>query len=264
MGLRRNSNFNTLKIRSSSSSVWFSSQGKMWVTCRMFLSGLIVFSLLGVSLGDKPSSGYGAPSIPQVKYRGPMVYSAEKPPVIHFPPPPADKLAASYRNNGKGGGGGGGKPPAVKYVPLPHHELPVLIYQSDSRPPIHVVHTPRPAAPPQPKYVPKQTYQEPKKVEYKKKAPVAPPKPSPKPLPKAPKPTAYAPPRTKKQAPKPPKPVTKYNPPKKPVYNPPKKYPPPKQKQPVAPKKPSYPLPKPESKNYYQPNINKRSLNLLH
>ena len=28
--------------------------------------------------------------------------------------------------------------------PLPHHDLPVLIYTSDNQPPIHVVHTPRP------------------------------------------------------------------------------------------------------------------------
>ena len=56
----------------------------------MSLSIFVVFALLGVTLGDKPSSGYGAPSIPQVKYGGPIVYSAEKPPIIHFPPPPAD------------------------------------------------------------------------------------------------------------------------------------------------------------------------------
>ena len=57
---------------------------------QMSLSAFIVFTLLGVSLADKPSSGYGAPAIPQVKYGGPIVYSAEKPPIIHFPPPPAD------------------------------------------------------------------------------------------------------------------------------------------------------------------------------
>ena len=47
---------------------------------------VVAFALLGGALGDKP--GYGAPSIPQVKYGGPIVYSAEKPPIIHFPPPP--------------------------------------------------------------------------------------------------------------------------------------------------------------------------------
>ena len=62
----------------------------------MCLSGIILFSLLGVSLTDKPSSGYGAPAIPQVKYGGPIVYSAEKPPIIHFPPPPAEVSIIFY------------------------------------------------------------------------------------------------------------------------------------------------------------------------
>ena len=44
-------------------------------------------------------------------------------------------------------GGKNGAPPAVKYIPLPHHDLPVLIYQSVNKPPIHVVHTPAPATP---------------------------------------------------------------------------------------------------------------------
>ena len=44
-------------------------------------------------------------------------------------------------------GGKNGSPPAVKYIPLPHHDLPVLIYQSVDKPPIHVVHTPAPATP---------------------------------------------------------------------------------------------------------------------
>ena len=56
----------------------------------MYQAVLAACVLLGVALSDKPSSGYGAPSIPQVKYGGPIVYSAEKPPIIHFPPPPAD------------------------------------------------------------------------------------------------------------------------------------------------------------------------------
>ena len=29
-----------------------------------------------------------SPPAPQVKYGGPIVYSGEKPPIIHFPPPP--------------------------------------------------------------------------------------------------------------------------------------------------------------------------------
>ena len=49
--------------------------------------------LLSPILADKPSSDYGAPAkqesyAPSVKYGGPIVYSGEKPPIIHFPPPP--------------------------------------------------------------------------------------------------------------------------------------------------------------------------------
>jgi len=65
-----------------------------------------------------------------VKYGGPIVYSGERPPIIHFPPPPTD--TQSYRSGKKSGSGA---IPAIK---------PVLIYTSDNQPPIHVVHTPRP------------------------------------------------------------------------------------------------------------------------
>uniref|UniRef100_A0A0K2VIB4 Uncharacterized protein n=1 Tax=Lepeophtheirus salmonis TaxID=72036 RepID=A0A0K2VIB4_LEPSM len=70
-----------------------------------------------------------------IQYNGPIVYSNEKPPIIHFPPPPnlSNKDAhnkLSLPNQ------------PVKYIPLPHHDLPVLIYQSEKQPPIHVVHPP--------------------------------------------------------------------------------------------------------------------------
>ena len=60
-----------------------------------YLVGLALLSTL--CLADKPSSDYGAPAQdyePPVKYGGPIVYSGEKPPIIHFPPPPSD---VSYR-----------------------------------------------------------------------------------------------------------------------------------------------------------------------
>ena len=66
--------------------------------CFMFqMKSALTVLLLGVTLSaaDKGPSqeGYGAPSqqqyyTPQVKYAGPIVYSGEKPPIIHFPPPP--------------------------------------------------------------------------------------------------------------------------------------------------------------------------------
>lgn len=49
---------------------------------------LALFTLVGLTLADQP--GYGAPPAqpPPVKYGGPIVYTGEKPPIIHFPPPP--------------------------------------------------------------------------------------------------------------------------------------------------------------------------------
>ena len=71
---------------------------------------LIAVCLAHFALADKPSSGgasYGAPAAqPQVKYGGPIVYSGEKPPIIHFPPPPQtvriqfkQKFSTSYLLN---------------------------------------------------------------------------------------------------------------------------------------------------------------------
>ena len=36
----------------------------------------------------RADKGASQPYTPQVKYGGPIVYSGEKPPIIHFPPPP--------------------------------------------------------------------------------------------------------------------------------------------------------------------------------
>jgi len=57
-----------------------------------------LFALVSVVLADQP--GYAAPPQPQpqpqpqVKYGGPIVYTGEKPPIIHFPPPP-EKVTGS-------------------------------------------------------------------------------------------------------------------------------------------------------------------------
>merc|ERR1712048_1226674 len=125
---------------------------------------LVGLVLLGSCLADKPEAR-SADYAPPVKYGGPIVYSGEKPPIIHFPPPPRE--TQSYGGSGKGGGA----PPAIKYVPLPHHDLPVLIYTSDNQPPIHVVHTPKPK---QAYQAPKTNYQEPEKPVYKPKSPPKP------------------------------------------------------------------------------------------
>ena len=57
------------------------------------MKALLAVFLVGACLADKGPSqdSYNAPQefyTPQVKYGGPIVYSGEKPPIIHFPPPP--------------------------------------------------------------------------------------------------------------------------------------------------------------------------------
>ena len=68
------------------------------------LRALLLSALLGAAAADKgpsPSQSYGAPQDsyrPQVKYGGPIVYSGEKPPIIHFPPPPEVRPASLLSN----------------------------------------------------------------------------------------------------------------------------------------------------------------------
>jgi hypothetical protein len=60
---------------------------------------LVLLFLFGAALADHgghhphPShdraAAFPAAAVPQIKYGGPIVYSGEKPPIIHFPPPPA-------------------------------------------------------------------------------------------------------------------------------------------------------------------------------
>ncbi|XP_021956285.1 extensin isoform X3 [Folsomia candida] len=86
-----------------------------------------------LTLAEPPGGG---PTYNGVRYAGPIVYSNEMPPIIHFPPPPK---GASLSGSGWGGHG----PSQIKYIPMPHHDLPVLIYQSANNPPIHVVSPPQ-------------------------------------------------------------------------------------------------------------------------
>jgi len=55
----------------------------------MSKSIFILVALISNIFADQQPS-YGAPPAapPQVKYGGPIVYTGEKPPIIHFPPPP--------------------------------------------------------------------------------------------------------------------------------------------------------------------------------
>ena len=68
-------------------------QGRMLVAA----AGVLLVAAATAVRADKgpnPDQSYGAPAqqsayhAPAIKYGGPIVYSGEKPPIIHFPPPP--------------------------------------------------------------------------------------------------------------------------------------------------------------------------------
>ncbi|KAF8770510.1 hypothetical protein HNY73_018029 [Argiope bruennichi] len=66
----------------------------------------------------------------KLKYRGPVVYSNLPPPVLYFPNfPPNPKISSR----------GDGEEKTIEYVPYPYENLPLLVYQSDNQPPVHVV-----------------------------------------------------------------------------------------------------------------------------
>ncbi|GFX55155.1 uncharacterized protein TNCV_1156161 [Trichonephila clavipes] len=65
-----------------------------------------------------------------VKYKGPVVYSNLPPPVLYFPNfPPNPKISSRGDSDEK----------RVEYVPFPYKDLPLLVYQSENQPPVHVV-----------------------------------------------------------------------------------------------------------------------------
>ncbi|GAB6024204.1 hypothetical protein CHUAL_008904 [Chamberlinius hualienensis] len=95
---------------------------------------LLSVVLIGCAFGDY---AYKRP----VTYAGPIVYSDEKPPVIQFPgPPPANSY--NKPSSGYGGSGYGDTKSSITYVPLPLDDLPILIYQSKDKPPVHVLNRP--------------------------------------------------------------------------------------------------------------------------
>ncbi|GIY70755.1 uncharacterized protein CEXT_476651 [Caerostris extrusa] len=66
----------------------------------------------------------------KMKYKGPVVYSNLPPPVLYFPNfPPKPKIANR----------GDGHESHIEYVPFPFKDLPLLVYESQSQPPVHVV-----------------------------------------------------------------------------------------------------------------------------
>lgn len=69
----------------------------------------------------------------EAKYKGPVVYTNLPPPVLYFPNFP-EKQKLSNR-----GSSGDGEDKRIEYVPFPYKDLPLLVYQSENQPPVHVV-----------------------------------------------------------------------------------------------------------------------------
>ena len=59
----------------------------------IFLQILAVIVLIGTCSADYKAGGGGATkSAKPIQYAGPIVYTDERPPVIHFPPPPRPQV----------------------------------------------------------------------------------------------------------------------------------------------------------------------------
>ncbi|XP_035225494.1 putative uncharacterized protein DDB_G0271606 isoform X2 [Stegodyphus dumicola] len=94
----------------------------------------LLLMLLLIGAGLQPSSSIEEEEEkPDVKYKGPIVYTNLPPPVLYFPKFPT-KPKLSNR-----GSSGDLEDKKVEYVPFPYKDLPLLVYQSDSQPPVHVV-----------------------------------------------------------------------------------------------------------------------------
>ncbi|XP_076346535.1 uncharacterized protein LOC143244908 [Tachypleus tridentatus] len=99
----------------------------------LLLAAVAVF-VLAEDLKIEDSQSRQVQKLP-IKYGGPVVYSGLPPPVVHFPSFPQNPKTTSY---GKGEEGSSPSRP-IEYIPFPFQDLPVLIYQSQRDPPIHVV-----------------------------------------------------------------------------------------------------------------------------
>ncbi|KAG8193421.1 hypothetical protein JTE90_009640 [Oedothorax gibbosus] len=94
------------------------------------MNPLVILVLIGAGLhlatpAELPSD------VPQGRYAKPVVFTNLPPPVLYFPNFPEEKVKASER--------GDTEDKRVEYVPFPFKELPLLVYQSDNQPPVHVV-----------------------------------------------------------------------------------------------------------------------------
>ncbi|GFU26700.1 uncharacterized protein NPIL_629001 [Nephila pilipes] len=100
---------------------------------RNMLKTLLILILAGTGLhsaaAEKPQD-----EADSVKYKGPVVYSNLPPPVLYFPNfPPKPKISSRGDSDEK----------RVEYVPFPYKDLPLLVYQSENQPPVHVVEKPQ-------------------------------------------------------------------------------------------------------------------------
>ncbi|GIY82261.1 uncharacterized protein CDAR_227021 [Caerostris darwini] len=95
---------------------------------RNMLEVLSILLLMTITL--HPTTADEQDESTKMKYKGPVVYSNLPPPVLYFPNfPPKPKIANR----------GDGQESHIEYVPFPFKDLPLLVYESQSQPPVHVV-----------------------------------------------------------------------------------------------------------------------------
>ncbi|GFQ84911.1 uncharacterized protein TNCT_309561 [Trichonephila clavata] len=95
----------------------------------IFFQTFLVLILAGAGL-QTTAGGSSPAETDSVKYKGPVVYSNLPPPVLYFPNfPPKPEISSRGDSDEK----------RVEYVPFPYKDLPLLVYQSENQPPVHVV-----------------------------------------------------------------------------------------------------------------------------
>lgn len=100
----------------------------MFSLFQVLLALILAGSSLQISQGSE-KKGQNS----DVKYKGPVVYTNLPPPVLYFPKFPEHPKLSNR------GSSGDSEDKRVEYVPFPYKDLPLLVYQSQNQPPVHVV-----------------------------------------------------------------------------------------------------------------------------